>query len=202
MPERRRGADLENAILDAAWAEIGEKGYAGLTMENTAARAGTSRPVLSRRWSSVPALATAAIQRELCRRPIAVPDLGTMRQELPSFLEQASRRFDVFTAGFALFLDEFQRGTKASAKEFRATVLAGEEDALETILARAGARGEIDPAKLLPAVASLPSDLFRHHVIMTMGPPSREMQEAWIDDIFLPLTRIGAQGGGLEHASV
>ena len=70
MAERRRGADLENAILDAAWAEIGEKGYAGLTMENTAARAGTSRPVLSRRWSSVLALATAAIQRELGAMPV------------------------------------------------------------------------------------------------------------------------------------
>lgn len=202
MAERRRGADLENAILDAAWAEIGEKGYAGLTMENTAARAGTSRPVLSRRWSSVPALATAAIQRELGRRPIAVPDLGNLRQELLSFLEQASRRADVFTAGFALFLDEFQRGTKASPSEFRATVLAGEEDALETILARAGARGEIDPTKLLPAVASLPSDLFRHHVIMTMRPPSLKMQQAWIDDIFLPLTRIGSRGGDFEHISI
>lgn len=202
MAERRRGADLENAILDAAWAEIGEKGYAGLTMENTAARAGTSRPVLSRRWSSVPALATAAIQRELGLRPIAVPDLGNLRQELLSFLQQASRRADVFTAGFALFLDEFQRGTKASPSEFRATVLAGEEDALETILARAGARGDIDPAKLLPAVASLPSDLFRHHVIMTMGPPSLELQQAWIDDIFLPLTRFGGQGGDVERIGI
>ena len=194
MVERRRGADLENAILDAAWAEIGEKGYAGLTMENTAARAGTSRPVLSRRWSSVQALATAAIQRELGRRPIAVPDLGNLRQELLSFLQQASQRADVFTAGFALFLDEFQRGAKASPSEFRATVLAGEEDALQTILARAVARSEIDPAKLLPSVTTLPSDLFRHHVIMTMAPPSLERQQAWIDQIFLPLTQ--SDGGG------
>ena len=202
MAERRRGADLEHAILDAAWAEIGEKGYAGLTMENTAARAGTSRPVLSRRWSSVSALATAAIQRELGRRPIVVPDLGNLRQELLSFLQQASRRADVFTAGFALFLDVFQGGTKASPGEFRATVLAGEEDALETILARAGARGEIDPTKLLPTIASLPSDLFRHHVIMTMGPPSLEMQQAWIDDIFLPLISFGRQIGDFEHVSI
>ena len=202
MAERRRGTDLENAILDAAWAEIGEKGYAGLTMENAAARAGTSRPVLSRRWSNVSALATAAIQRELIRRPIAVPDLGDLREELLSFLQQASRRADVFTAGFALFLDEFQRGTKASPSEFRATVLAGEEDALETILARAVARGEIDPGKLLPPTASLPADLFRHHVIMTMAPPSLDMQQAWIDDIFLPLTRFGGQGGDLECTSI
>jgi len=48
--ERRRGAALEAAILDAAWAELVAAGYAGLTMEAVAARAQTSRPVISRRW--------------------------------------------------------------------------------------------------------------------------------------------------------
>ncbi|MHC1550205.1 TetR/AcrR family transcriptional regulator [Phyllobacterium sp. K27] len=192
MSERRRGADLENAILDAAWAEMGEKGYAGLTMEGTAARAGTSRPVLSRRWSSGQELATAAIQRELARRPVVVPDLGDLRNELLSFLQQASERADVFTAAFALFLHEFRQGTRASPGEFRATVLlAGEEDPLKIILDRGVARGEIDPGKLLPPVASLPADLFRHHVVMSMAPPSVDLQHAWIDTVFLPLVRTG-----------
>lgn len=187
--QRRRGADLEQAILDAAWAEMGDKGYANLTMEAIAARAGTSRPVLSRRWSSVQELATAAIRRELARRPLVVPDLGNLRDELLSFLQQASERSDVFTAAFALFLDEFQKGTKASPHEFRATVLAGEEDALEAVLARAVKRGEIDAGKLRPPLASLLADLFRHHVIMAMQPPSVATRTAWIDDLFLPLIR-------------
>lgn len=187
--ERRRGADLENALLDAAWAEIREKSYAGLTLEGVAARAGTSRPVLSRRWPSVQALATAAIRRELARHPLNVPDLGSVRDELLTFMQQASARAEVFTAGFALFLDEFRHGTKASAGEFRATVLAGEEDAVDRILARAVRRGEIDPAKLVSPITTLPADLFRHHAIMTMGPPDPALQQAWIDKVFLPLVR-------------
>ena len=40
--ERRRGSALEDAILDAAWAELGERGYAATTLEAVAKRAGGS----------------------------------------------------------------------------------------------------------------------------------------------------------------
>ena len=36
---RRRGPGLEAAILEAAWEELTEAGYAALTMESVAARA-------------------------------------------------------------------------------------------------------------------------------------------------------------------
>lgn len=45
---RRRGTALEDAILDAAWADLTELGYADMTLESVAKRAGTSRPVLAR----------------------------------------------------------------------------------------------------------------------------------------------------------
>ena len=40
MGGRRRGADLEQAILEAAWFELSARGYAGLTMEAVAERVG------------------------------------------------------------------------------------------------------------------------------------------------------------------
>jgi AcrR family transcriptional regulator len=79
--ERRRGSRLEDAILDAAWAELVERGYPGLTLEGVAKRAGTSRPVLHRRWQSRTALATAALGRHIAQHPIVVPDLGSVRDE-------------------------------------------------------------------------------------------------------------------------
>ncbi|TPX01055.1 helix-turn-helix transcriptional regulator, partial [Schumannella luteola] len=60
---RRRGAELEDAILDAVWDEIAEKGYGGLTYEAVATRARTSRAVLYRRWPSREELVLAAIRR-------------------------------------------------------------------------------------------------------------------------------------------
>lgn len=90
--ERRRGARLEDAILDAAWAELVERGYPGLTLEGVAKRAGTSRPVLHRRWPSRTALATAALGRHIAQHPIVVPDLGSVRDEICLLLRRMSER--------------------------------------------------------------------------------------------------------------
>src|ERR1700742_559320 len=48
--QRRRGEELEAALLDAAWDELVEAGFAKLTMESVAARAKTGVAVLYRRW--------------------------------------------------------------------------------------------------------------------------------------------------------
>jgi AcrR family transcriptional regulator len=50
VTRRRYGAALERALLGAAWEELRESGYAGFTIDAVARRAGTSRPVLYRRW--------------------------------------------------------------------------------------------------------------------------------------------------------
>ncbi len=89
---RRRGAALEEAILDAAWAELIEHGYADMTLEAVAKRAGTSRPVLARRWPSRTRLATAVLARYLAQNPVDVPDLGSVGAEMRLFLRKLSDR--------------------------------------------------------------------------------------------------------------
>ena len=49
---RRRGAELEGVILRAAAEELTESGYAGLTMDRVARRAGTNKNTIYRRWPS------------------------------------------------------------------------------------------------------------------------------------------------------
>ena len=63
-PVRRHGADLEGALLDAAWQQIMEQGLDGSTFEGVANRARTSRPVLYRRWSTREEMAVAALKRQ------------------------------------------------------------------------------------------------------------------------------------------
>ena len=46
--ERRRGADLGKAILDAAWEQLTTEGYARFIIDTVRARARTSKPVLYR----------------------------------------------------------------------------------------------------------------------------------------------------------
>jgi hypothetical protein len=60
---------------------------------------------------------------------------------------------------------------------------------LTVILDRAVAPGEIDGEKLIPSIAALLNDRFRHHSVMTFSPSSRALRTAWVDTIFLPLVR-------------
>jgi AcrR family transcriptional regulator len=41
---------LEQAIVDAAWQELTERGWAGFTVEGVAARSGAAKTVIYRRW--------------------------------------------------------------------------------------------------------------------------------------------------------
>jgi AcrR family transcriptional regulator len=50
MPQRRRGAALEDAIHDAVFAELAAVGYAAFTIESVAARAKTGKASIYRRW--------------------------------------------------------------------------------------------------------------------------------------------------------
>lgn len=187
MQQRRRGADLEQAILEAAWLELAERGYAGLTMEAVAERAGTSRPVLARRWDGKAPLVIAAIRQQIAKHPIDVPDRGDLRSELLELLERASERTSAITAIFSLFSSEYFMETSSSPKDLRAALTKGGGLMLPTILARAVERGEVDREKLVPPLDSLLGDLFRGHVVMTFAAPPPALCEAWIDKVFLPL---------------
>lgn len=80
--QRRRGPELESALLAAAWDELVETGFAKLTMESVAARAGTGIAVLYRRWPNKEQLVLAALEFERGRHPVELPDTGTLRDDL------------------------------------------------------------------------------------------------------------------------
>lgn len=193
MTERRRGENLEGAILDAAWSEISERGYASLTMDAVAARAGTSRPVLARRWDSRAALAIAALRRRMADYPVEVPDRGDIRAELMEMLDLAARRASALAITFVIFSTEYLHDKGGTPNDLRASLLEGEVDTLAAILERGVKRGETDAAKLTQPIANLLSDLFRQHVLTTWSAPDQALRAAWIDTIFLPLVRTSSK---------
>jgi hypothetical protein len=54
---------------------------------------------------------------------------------------------------------------------------------------RAHERGEIDLGSIPPVVLSMPFDLMRHDILMTLKPIPRERILAIVDDLFMPLVR-------------
>src|ERR1700683_5384561 len=84
--QRRRGEELEAALLEAAWAELVEVGFARLTMESVAARAKTGVAVLYRRWPRKGDLVLDAIQHYAATHPVDVPDMGSLRGDMIAML--------------------------------------------------------------------------------------------------------------------
>src|SRR4051812_47106326 len=61
---RRRGDALERPILEAAWQELAEAGWAGFSLERVAVRAGAGKASLYRRWPDRLALVRAAFTHQ------------------------------------------------------------------------------------------------------------------------------------------
>jgi AcrR family transcriptional regulator len=184
---RRRGAALEDAILDAAWAELVEHGYAEMTLDTVAKRAGTSRPVLHRRWPSRTKLATAALARYLALNPIDVPDLGSVGAELRLFLRGLADRARPDLVRLLFDMTGDLADVKSSIADVRAEF--ANDRLIRAILDRAIARGEVDPDRLTSRIVALPTDLVRHELLMTFEPPSDDVIRQIVEDIFLPLVR-------------
>jgi AcrR family transcriptional regulator len=191
---RRRGAALEAAVLEAAWDELRAVGYPAFTLDGVAARAGTSRPVLARRWSSRTDLVVAAISQHAAGVMHDVPDTGTLRGDVLSALRQlsasASDMIGVLSFVFADYFDT----TGLSPSDLREQILAGAPSRIDRIIQRAVERGEVDPDRLSPRVLSLPGDLVRHDVIMTQAPVPDDTLIEIVDRIFLPLVTAGTPG--------
>ena len=86
-------------------------------------------------------------------------------------------------------MSEYFSETNTSLADLRAKVLQGHHSLLDAVLARGIERGEIDRSKLTPRIASLPVDLLRHDIIMTLKPVPSAVIAEFVDDIFLPLVR-------------
>ncbi|MFE9820485.1 TetR/AcrR family transcriptional regulator [Streptomyces sp. NBC_00236] len=185
---RRRGAELEEAILRAAAEVLKESGVPSLTMDEVARRAGTNKNALYRRWPNRVALGVAAYRR-LAATETVLPDTGSLRGDT---LEMLRRANSTWSSPYG----EILRGLIAAAgstpdllSELRDPAADGaHEAAWLTLLGRAVARGDAAPEALHPRVAGTPMALLRNEYMMLGVPsvPDAVLIEI-IDEVFLPL---------------
>ena len=185
---RRRGAALEEAILDAGWDLLAADGYAGFTFEALAERAKTGKAVLYRRWPDKEALLLAVLAHRGFGAPIEIPDTGSLREDVLTVLRSANRWGDSIAALFSTILGAYFDETKTTPAQLRARLLGDRTRTMSRIVQRAVERGEIAPG-LPPRVLSLPSDLIRHEVLMNLSRVPDETIVDVVDTVFLPLAR-------------
>lgn len=193
---RRRGEQLESALLDAAWDELVDVGYARLTMGSIAVRAHTSEAVLYRRWANKDQLVFAALQHYRNAHPVAIPDTGALRSDLLTQLTAVSQTLAGFfpiaaAAAFSGLLSD----TGLTPSQAREQVMDAEHlPHIRTIYQQAHDRGEIDIERIPAALLAMPFDLVRHDMLMDLGPVKPARIRSIVDELFLPLVRIHQAG--------
>ncbi|WP_316574802.1 TetR/AcrR family transcriptional regulator [Nocardia canadensis] len=190
---RRRGTELEDAILRAAAAELSEGGYARLTMDKVAQRAGTNKNALYRRWPNRLALGIAAYR--LLTTTVDIPDTGDLRADALELLRRANRHW---SSALGAIMRELLAAAGGAA-ELLAQLPEQSVDATAatwlTVLGRAVARGEAAPECLHPRVATVAIVLLRNEFVLRGVPtaPDDVLVEI-IDEVYLPLVRRRGRG--------
>ena len=185
-PTRRRGEELENALLDAAWDELVENGYAGLTYEAVATRAHTSRAVLYRRWPDRESLVRALVRRSGERVQVQAPDTGSLRGDVIELLRESNRhRFPLWIV-LAVQLAPFYAETGVTPAELRQELIGDRASSMEAVVARARARGELRDGLSERALGAAFA-MFRSEAIMRLGQVPDEVIVEIVDEVYLPL---------------
>lgn len=145
-PRRGRPRDhaLDEQILDQVLALLATHGYAGLTLDELAARSGVAKTTILRRWPSKAAVAAAGVER-LALQSVDVPDSGTLRGDMRALLQSA---VDTFARGNGQFVPRLLReaGHRPEISDLLNAVLHTRRQAYRKVLALAIARGELSPA--------------------------------------------------------
>jgi AcrR family transcriptional regulator len=175
---------VDAAIRAATMELLGEAGYARLTMEQVARRAGVSKDSLYRRWPNKLALVTDALTRRA--RPVPeVPDTGNLPEDMRAFLRALLRART--EAGRALTAVS---GEIASNPELRKAWHLGIggtiTGCLREIVTRAAGRGELPEGTDVELLAELPLSLLQNWRLEHGRDPGDEVADRIVRQFYTP----------------
>ena len=135
---------LTEAILDAVLDELATRGYAAMSMEGIARRAGVGKSAIYRRWASKEQLTGEVIARLGVKDREDLPDSGSLRGDIRIVLNEMVAWFGDARTGpaFTDLLAETVRNP-ILADVMMAGFAEPRRERVEVILDRAEARGEL-----------------------------------------------------------
>ncbi|MFC4562310.1 TetR/AcrR family transcriptional regulator [Nocardiopsis mangrovi] len=171
------------SITEAVLAELAEVGYARLSMESVARRAGVGKSALYRRWPGKVAMATAAIG-EWAVPAAPRPDTGSLRGDIRVMVEGmvAWLSHPLISRILPDMLAEAAR-EPAVAAAFRDNVTTPRRDAVRGVLERAAARGELGVS------VDLALDLLGAPVYWRMSVRQEDHGPEYLDELVEALVR-------------
>ncbi|MDR6550277.1 TetR/AcrR family transcriptional regulator [Paenibacillus qinlingensis] len=184
IKSRRRGKELEAAIMQAVREELNERGYFQFTMEGVAERSGTSKAVLYRRWTNRAEIVLAAVRERIPLPLDEIPNHGNLRDDVCDALRSMNRNASELLSK-ALFGLVMELGTTTIAEVMFPQ--GRQSRSMSVILQRAIERGELPARLLTEREMNVPIDLARHELMLYNRPMSEETIAQIVDEVFLPL---------------
>ncbi|HSJ15757.1 MAG TPA: TetR/AcrR family transcriptional regulator [Longimicrobiales bacterium] len=152
-----RGEKVRAAVLAATLEELGGAGYAALTVENVAQRAGVHKTTVYRRWKDRENLVVDALSEQIALE-IPIPDTGAIATDLRE-LARGFVRWATSVSGQAVLaavLSDALRIPEVVAARRR--IFGDRLRRAEQVIRRAVERGElpsdVDPAEVIKAMVA------------------------------------------------
>jgi AcrR family transcriptional regulator len=163
-PRRARGRPrdgrVDEAVLSATLELLGEVGYARLTVDRVAARAGVSKPSLYLRWPGKVSLVAEALQHWAGALP-EEPDTGSLRQDMAVHLREVARSHRAAERALAAVSSEIATNPELR-HAFRRGVAGRLLSAVRVIVTRAVERGELPADTDVQLLSILPQALLHY----------------------------------------
>jgi AcrR family transcriptional regulator len=157
-------------VLDATVAVLGGSGYGGLTFEEVASKAGTTKPAIYRRWPSRQWLVLAALGRRL--GAARAPDTGCTLCDLDESLKVFVGVFRRIPPGVLgpLFADCV--GDRELRTAFMSTLFEPPRAAVRETLQRAYARGDLREEIEIDLILDVIGSLVHYRALFGHAPTS------------------------------
>ncbi len=183
----RRSDRARVAILHAADDLLIERGYAGVTIEGIAARAGVAKQTVYRWWPSKFEVLMDTFLEDAAA-DLAIPDTGTTTEDLRRHLHQLVDFLTEDAAGkVMLALIGQAQHDPAVAEVFQRRYLDGRRALDRTILERGVVRGDVRPGVDLDLVIDVLYGPIYHRVLLTGLSVENEFIDTLVDRVFIAL---------------
>lgn len=182
---RRRGSELEEAIDAAVLQLLVSGGAPAVTMEAVAIAAGTSKPVLYRRWPDRSALLRTTLLRA-ATTAIPAEDTGSYRGDMLAILRGWAAMFtgDRGVAIRAIVAAMAHDPDLAAA--FRHDVIGWRKAEMAAMLARGIARGDVRADVPVDIARELGQSVLWHRLLITGDPIDDSLVLRLVDEVLVP----------------
>jgi AcrR family transcriptional regulator len=173
---------VDAAIRQAALELLVEEGFAGMSMEGVAARAGVGKAAIYRRWDGKTALVVDAIH-ELVAPYVNWPHTDDIRADLEAIFTQSLNKMRGLEGGLMVAVVGELARNKELAETFRASFVGcRKEDLLDRI------QGAIDDGQLPPGDAGLLAEvgfaIIHHRSLLSDAPLTDDLPKRLVDQFF------------------